>query len=518
MVFVLAPATILLMMMVLVAVAVQETIRRRRKQQQFDQTSLKPQSSDDLEIARPSSPPGPTPIPFIGNLHNLFKYDACPYEGFTALGNKYGPVYSLLMGSCPSVVVGTYETIKEVLITKASQFDARPDIPRFGLYFGGNRQLSLALCDWSQHQKKRITLARSFLMFRGNDTCFKTFEENVTSEMPVLTKEIDQKLNTPFNAKELLSYCAMNIFCGYMCSKKFDYNEAKFQELVKNFDFIFNDINNGHPTDFLPSLIPFFGSYLNKIKSKTADIRKYILDNICREKYHNLQQNPKNITDLVDACFSNLLNENNQEEQWDWQTILYIVEDLLGGSSAIGNIVMRFLGYILQHPNVVTSLRSEIDAKLGRDKAPTLENRHEMLYSQAVLYEVLRLTSSPIVPHVATEDATIGGFFVEKGSMVIVNNYEMNSSPDLWDEPQKFKPERFIVDGCLKKPAHFIPFSTGKRACVGSKVVSNITFIVITTLLQRYDISLPEGVKPDLPRGKISVPWDAYDLVFTERK
>lgn len=94
----------------------------------------------------------------------------------------------------------------------------------------------------------------------------------------------------------------------------------------------------------------------------------------------------------------------------------------------------------------------------------------------------------------------------------------MNSSPDLWDEPQKFKPERFLVDGSLKKPAHFIPFSTGKRACVGSKVVTNITFIVITTLLQRYNIAIPEGTKPELPRGKISLDWDAFDLIFTQRK
>ncbi|XP_053646091.1 cytochrome P450 307a1 [Cherax quadricarinatus] len=516
MVFMLAPATIVLIIMVFVAVAVQETVRRRRKQN--DQTSSsKPKRNDDLEIARPPLPPGPTPIPFLGNLHTLSKYSDCPYEGFSALGQKYGPVYSLLMGSNPAVVVGSYDTIKEVLITKANKFDARPDILRFGLYFGGNRQHSLALCDWSEHQKRRITLARSFLMFRNNDACLKIFEANVTSEMPTLTNQLDTMLNTPINAKELLSYCAMNIFCGYMCSKKFDYKEQSFQQLVKNFDFIFNDINNGHPTDFLPSLVPFFGSYLKKINKKTSAIREYILNHICREKYANLKNDPTNINDLVDACFSNLLNEKS-EEKWDWQTILYIVEDLLGGSSAIGNIVMRFLGYTLQHPQVLHTLQAEIDAKIGRERAPTLNDRHNMLYSQAVLYEVLRLTSSPIVPHVASEDATIGDYFVEKGSIIFVNNFEMNSSPDLWDEPQKFQPERFIVDGCLKKPAHFIPFSTGKRACVGSKVVTNITFIVITTLLQRYNIAIPEGVKPDLPRGKISLEWDAYDLVFTQRK
>lgn len=99
----------------------------------------------------------------------------------------------------------------------------------------------------------------------------------------------------------------MNIFCGYMCSKKFEYKEEGFQQLVKNFDFIFNDINNGHPTDFLPALVPFFCAYLNQINVKTSAIREYILANICGEKYQKLQSDPTKINDLVDACFSNLL-------------------------------------------------------------------------------------------------------------------------------------------------------------------------------------------------------------------
>lgn len=144
MVFVLAPATIVLMMMVLVAIAVQETARRRRKhqkQQYFQGTTTTPTaSSDDLEIAKPTPPPGPTPLPIFGNLLSLRKYTECPYEGFSELKEKYGPVYSLKLGSSPAVIVNTYDTIKEVLITKANSFDGRPDLTRFKLYFGGDRQ------------------------------------------------------------------------------------------------------------------------------------------------------------------------------------------------------------------------------------------------------------------------------------------------------------------------------------------------------------------------------------------
>lgn len=107
---------------------------------------------------------------------------------------------------------------------------------------------------------------------------------------------------------------------------------------------------------------------------------------------------------------------------------------------------------------------------------------------------------------------------MEKGAIVLPNIFGMNTDSELWDEPEKFMPERFIVDGQLKKPSHFIPFSTGKRACVGSKVVGYITFMVMSTVFQKYDVSLPEGTTPVLPKGKISLPWNSFELVFSKRE
>ncbi|XP_068212936.1 cytochrome P450 307a1-like [Palaemon carinicauda] len=523
----LAPATLVLIVIVVVGAALQAATQERKKRKQKQQqqqcvqrrvSTTKVRGGDDLEIARPTTAPGPFPLPFLGNIHNMAKYAECPYEGFSALGRKYGNVYKLYIGGSPAIVVGSYDGLKEVLVTKGNLFDARPNFIRFREYFGGNRDHSLALCDYSDLHKKRISLVRNYLTFRGTESTFlERFEDNIISEMPTLTDRIDEKLNKPMKTKELLSYCAMNIFSGYMCSKKFDYNNKSFQKCVRDFDFIFEDINNGHVTDSLPWLAPLFSSYFNTIKGVTTDIRDFILESVFNEKYRLFQEDPTNVSDLVDACFA-ILHRDDKDEKWDWDTILYIVEDLLGGSSAISNIIMRFLGFVLVNPGTMEKLHEEIDDVIGRNQTPTLSDRSNMNYSRAVLYEVLRMTSSPIVPHVASEDATIGGYYVEQGTTIILNNYDMNMNPDLWDEPLKFKPERFIVDGELKKPAHFIPFSTGKRSCVGYKVVMDITYFVTTTLLQKYDIRLPEGVTPDLPKGKISLSWESFEMIFSQRK
>lgn len=86
-----------------------------------------------------SKPPGPTPYPVIGNLACLDGYEV-PYQAFEVLGKQYGPIISLRLGSVPTVVVNGVDNIKEVLITKTSHFDSRPDFRRYHSLFGGDKQ------------------------------------------------------------------------------------------------------------------------------------------------------------------------------------------------------------------------------------------------------------------------------------------------------------------------------------------------------------------------------------------
>lgn len=82
--------------------------------------------------------PGPKSLPIIGNLHVIGKYSN-PFVAFTALSKVYGDIYRLTLGSSPCIVVNTFPLIKEVLITKGSQFGGRPDFIRFHKLFGGDR-------------------------------------------------------------------------------------------------------------------------------------------------------------------------------------------------------------------------------------------------------------------------------------------------------------------------------------------------------------------------------------------
>lgn len=95
-------------------------------------------SGTDGEQATPK-PPGPKPLPIIGNLACMGGYEV-PYQAFDALAKQYGPIISLKLGAVQTVVVNGIDNIKEVLITKTTHFDSRPNFRRYHDLFSGNKQ------------------------------------------------------------------------------------------------------------------------------------------------------------------------------------------------------------------------------------------------------------------------------------------------------------------------------------------------------------------------------------------
>ena len=96
------------------------------------------------------------------------------------------------------------------------------------------------------------------------------------------------------------------------------------------------------------------------------------------------------------------------------------------------------------------------------------------------------------------------GFFVPENTVVFINNHYSNFSTDYWEDPDKFDPNRFIDDsGKIKKPQHFLPFSTGRRSCIGSKMVQLVSTSLTATILRKFRI---ECEIPEVPLGMLALP------------
>ncbi|KAF5294751.1 hypothetical protein FQA39_LY00235 [Lamprigera yunnana] len=456
--------------------------------------------------------PGPKPLPILGSLHLLGNHES-PFQAFTALSKIYGNVFSITLGSTPCVVVNNFKLIREVLITKGAEFGGRPNFMRFHKLFGGDRNNSLALCDWSSLQKTRRSIARIYCAPKFTSLQYDDVNKVGCEAVEILISELQKEpMGQPVHAKPLILAACANMFTQYMCSINFDYKDLEFRKIVRYFDEIFWEINQGYAVDFLPWLLPFYYGHMKKISDWASEIRKFILSRIIDQHRASLEMGvpPRDFTDA-------LLLHLEEDPNMNWQHIIFELEDFLGGHSAVGNLVMVTLVAIVKYPEIAKRIQAEADLVTAGTRYPNLFDRNAMPFTEATLWETLRTASSPIVPHVATTDTEIDGYTVKKGTMVFVNNYELNVGPDYWTQPEEFKPERFIsVDGSVVKPSHFIPFSTGKRTCIGQRLVQCFSFLIISTLLQHYDISTTDNC--ELKPSCMAVPPECFRLVFTPRK
>lgn len=318
----------------------------------------------------------------------------------------------------------------------------------------------------------------------------------------------------------IMDACA-NIFTQYYCSRGFSSNNPKFQQMIKNYDTIFWEVNQGYAADFLPFLLPLHSKNLKRMENCAHDVRKFILENIIQDRMDTWTEcNDGGQMDYVESLIDHV--QRDAEPKMEWETALYALEDIIGGHSATGNFMVKVFGYIGALPEVQQKIQQEIDATLakkrtGKCNAIELSDRSQMPYTEAVIMEALRLIASPIVPHVASQDSTIGGYFIEKDSLIFLNNYNLNMSPELWHEPNAFKPERFIQNGHIYKPEHFLPFGAGRRSCMGYKMVQLISFSILASCMQHFSMRPPANVTHKVAVGSLAVPEKSYEMIFTER-
>uniref|UniRef100_A0AAT9UTJ9 Cytochrome P450 307A2 n=1 Tax=Maconellicoccus hirsutus TaxID=177089 RepID=A0AAT9UTJ9_MACHI len=454
---------------------------------------------------------GPNPLPIIGSLHLLGKYPT-PFEGFTALSKIYGDIYSIYLGSARCVVVNNFALIKEVLIKKGVQFGGRPNYLRYHKLFGGDRNNSLALCDWSSLQETRRHIARIYCSPRFTSYNYQLLDTVSSNELDHFIVELQSKCiqdRNVINLKPIVLAACANMFTQYMCTTRFPYDMQSFQNIVRYYDEVFWDINQGYAVDFMPWLAPFYNRHMNKLAWWAGEVRKFILSNVVdvHLKTIDYDEPPR---DFTDALLQNLKTDS----KLNWQHILFELEDFLGGHSAVGNLVMLTLFNLVKYPYVKKRIEEEIKTVTAGSRKVGLFDKNQMVYTEATIFETLRATSSPIVPHVATQDTELGGHFVEKGTCIILNNYELNKSNEYWENPSEFLPERFIRDGKVVKPAHFIPFGTGKRTCIGQQLVSGFSFVLVAGIVQHFEVELTNTISPCTKAACVALPPDTFPIIL----
>ncbi|KAM3930519.1 cytochrome P450 2K1-like [Leptodactylus fuscus] len=447
-------------------------------------------------------PPGPKPLPIIGNLHiiNLKR----PYKTFMEFSKKYGSVFSVQIGSQKTVILCGYEAVKDALVNHAEEFSERPYIPIFhelskgyGIAFSHGQ-------NWKTMRRFAISTLKDLGMGK------KSIEDRILEECDSVVKKFQSYGGKPFENTLILNAAAANVIVSILLGHRFDYDDPVLLRLM----ILLNENVRllGSPMVMLyntfSSVVRWLPGSHKKVKKNDAETKKFIRETFTK---HKEQLDINDQRTLIDSFFVKQQQEKSELTPYFHNENLTVVVGNLfsAGTETTSNTLRWSLLLMMKYPEIQRNVQSEIDKVIGSSE-PHSEHRKKMPYTNAVIHEVQRFANivPTNIPHATTQDVTFRGYFIPKGTYVIPLLTSV-----LWDEahfekPNEFYPQHFLDSkGNFVKKEAFLPFSAGKRSCAGEILAMMELFLFFTRLLQNFTFQAPPGTELDLtPAFGLAVP------------
>lgn len=169
----------------------------------------------------------------------------------------------------------------------------------------------------------------------------------------------------------------------------------------------------------------------------------------------------------------------------------------IGGSETTLAAATALIIALANHPGVQRKAQAELDAVIG-DRLPLISDRPDLPYVSAVVKEIGRwYNPAPLLfalAHVSREDDEHNGYFIPKGTMVVPISWTMMHDPEVWDNPNDFRPERYLKDGKIDPSvpdAERAAFGFGRRICPGRHFSDDALFLFASSLLAAFHVSPP---------------------------
>ncbi|XP_055599071.1 probable cytochrome P450 303a1 [Uranotaenia lowii] len=268
---------------------------------------------------------------------------------------------------------------------------------------------------------------------------------------------------------------------------------------------------------FMRFFAPRFSGY-----QQFVDIHNHLHTFIGKEvenhkKTFNINDEPR---DLMEVYLKILESNEEKPESFTQDQLLAVCLDMFIAGSETTNKTLGFAFlYLIRQPETQKLVQKEIDEVVGRDRQPTLEDRVNMPYCEAVVLESLRMFMSNTfgIPHRALRDTKLCGYDIPKDTMVVGMFRGMMLQH--WEDAYTFRPERFLKDGKVIVDPKFHPFGVGKHRCMGEMMGRANLFLFVTTLFQSFNFLVPEGhpVPTDQPLDGATPSVKQYTAVITPR-
>lgn len=468
-----------------------------------------------LRSQRPRKfPPGPRPLPLLGNLLDLNL--ANPINDLKRLSDQYGKIFSLFMGSQPAVVLNGVEVIREALVTRGVEFGGRP---QGFLVNHVTEDKGLILADygpvWKEHRRFALMTLRNFGMGK------QSMEERIRGELSHLVSKLEKSVGKSVSPQTMFHNAASNIIFTILFGARFEYDDETLKLFVKLFTENAK-IANG-PWAMIYDSVPLVRSLplpFQKAFQNARSSKKMTENLISEQRRTRVPGQPRHFLD----CYLDEVEKRDNGSSFDEARLTWTMMDLhFAGTDTTSNTLLTAFLYLSTHPDIQERCYQEINEVLGGKAKVCFDDRHQMPYTQAVIHESQRVANTvPLsVFHCTTKDTELRGYHIPKGTLIIPNLSSALSEEGQWKFPHEFNPSNFLNDqGELEKPEAFMPFSAGPRTCLGEGLARMELFFILVTLLRGFKFSWPKDAgNPDytLVFGVTMTP-KPYSMVVSRRK
>ncbi|KAM3930499.1 cytochrome P450 2B11-like [Leptodactylus fuscus] len=437
-------------------------------------------------------PPGPKPLPIIGNIHIMDV--GAPHKTFMQLAKKYGTVFTVQLGMSKSIILCGYDTIKDALVNHAEFFSERPYMPIFsttskgyGVFFSNGE-------NWKVMRRFTLSTLRDYGMGK------RTIEDRITEESECLVRTLRSYEGKPFSDVSSINAAVTNIIVSLLLSKRYDYEDPTILRLMnlisENIKLLSSPgvmLYNSYP--FLAKLFP--GPH-QKIIENIKNFEDFIRATFTKQKQELDVNDQRN---LIDAFLTKQEEGKLESTQYYHnENLTTLVVDLFGAGMETTSTTLRWgILLMMKYPEIQQKVQNEIERVMGSAR-PQTEHRKEMPYTDAVIHEIQRFADlAPVGLHGTAQDVTFRGYFIPQGTTVIALLHSALRDKDYFKKPDEFYPEHFLdSNGNFKKNEAFIPFSIGKRSCAGETLAKMELFLFFTSLLQNFTFRPPPGATLDL--------------------
>ncbi|KAF8816039.1 putative cytochrome P450 monooxygenase [Phlegmacium glaucopus] len=438
-------------------------------------------------------PPGPPTKPIIGNVHLLPK--SFLQLQFAAWAREYGAVFSIKVFNSTMIVLSSPSAVKDILDKAGSLTAGRPrslmQVTMDNLYM----PMESASTDIWRRGRKALQM---FLTAEAIDRHLPTQE----AESIQLLHDL---LTSPEELYTHIVRTTASLIASLVYGKRFPVFKGTEAEVYAHAVKLANEISDTArfpPVEIVP-WIQYIPRWLAPWTSH-CDLMKLVRNGLYDSLLDQCDQAIK--MGRSTGCYIEKVLDRQEELGLSRRDISSLGASLMdAGAETSASFLQAFVLSLLSYPECQQRIQTEIDTIIGSGRMPNLTDYETLPYLQAFVNEIHRFRPlMPLaLPHMATEDIPYMGHVIPKGSMLFMNTWSIMHDPDLFEEPETFRPERFLESRFGTKPGAEVMdfrdnfgFGAGRRICPGERMGRRTTALNAMNLVWAFEFSPLNASEP----------------------